>query len=384
MDDINKPENTNVDADKTQETMPTPSHTFIDASNKYGSDFHPNTRIDIKSNARLDDRPPVFRKPGFDGTALAVLQWLSYALWGLTVIAISVMAVAVLSFFITGSSIGDSINYSMAAVFVLLPLSLIFDLMYIKNEPETKSRISSVITIIHAVIFALLGVGSLIAIAFSIVSLIVSSSGHDSIMVTLYSSLIIAFLFLLLFLQTVLPKSYTRVRYLFILVMLISVVTVCVYAITGPVADAQLTRNDNLIETNLPTVGDAVNTYASDNDKLPPGLVSLDLTGDAKVLVTNKLVTYIQDNPPISNYDTSSKTFYYELCVTYKKASSDQYATPVYATGATSSSSASSSYVSADDGYSTYVSTTPHPAGYKCYKLTTDDYSVVPMTSTNN
>jgi hypothetical protein len=384
MDDTNKPENMSLEAENVQEAMPTPSHTFNDETNKYGSSFHPNVRIDIKSNARLDEKPPEFKKPAFDGTALAVLQWLSYALWGLTVIAISAMAVSVLSFFITGSSIGDSINYCMAAVLVLLPLSLIFDLMYIKNEPETKSRISSVITIVHAVIFAFFGIGSLIAIAFSIVSLIVSSSGHDSIMVTLYSSLIIAFLFLLLFLQTVLPKSYTRVRYLFILVMLISVVTVCVYAITGPVADAQLTRNDNLIETNLPTVGNAVNTYASDNDKLPPSLVSLDLTGDAKALVTNKLVTYIQDNPPVSSYDTSSKTFYYELCVTYKKASSNQYATPVYSTGATSSSSASSSYVSADSGYSTYVSTAPHPAGYKCYKLMTDDYGAEPMTSSNN
>jgi hypothetical protein len=274
----------------------------------------------------------------------------------------------------------------MAAVLVLLPISLICDFLYLKNEPESKSRIASAIMIVHAILFALFTIGSLITIAFSIVSLIVNSSGHDAIMVTLYSSLAIALLFLVLFLRTVLPKKFSRIRYFFIAIMLIAVGVTCVYGVIGPIADAQVTRNDKLIEANLPSVGEAVNTYASDNNKLPVTLDTLALTGDAKKLVTDKLVTYKIDTALSSSYDTSSKVYYYQLCVTYKKASTDQYATPtpVYNSSSSSTTSSSSSLISPEDGYSGYVTTIPHPAGYKCYKLMTYNYEAVPMSSSNN
>jgi uncharacterized membrane protein len=381
VEDIKKPE-TKKDNNYTetpQEIKPT--HTFIDETNKYGPDYHPNVRIDMEPTARLDATPPVTKKPGFDSSTLAVLQWLTYALWGSTVIALSVLTVSVLDYYITGSNIGDSILYSVAAVLVLLPISLICDLLYLKNEPETKSRIASVIMIVHAVLFALFTIGSLITIAFSIVSLMVSSSGHDTIMVTLYSSLTIAFLFLVLFLRTVLPKKYSRIRYFYIAIMLIAVAVVCAYGFFGPIADAQVTRNDKLIETNLPTVGEAVSTYASDNNKLPATLNDLKLTGDAKKIVTDKLVTYKKDSAPSSSYYTSSKDFYYQLCVTYKKDSTDPYATPN--TVSSSNSSSSSSLISSGNDYSYYVTTIPHPAGEKCYKLMTYNNDITPMTNSN-
>jgi hypothetical protein len=388
MEDIKIPEANNEDNDTQTPQEIKPTHTFNNEPNKYGADYHPNVRIDMKPTApRLDTAPPVTKRLGFDISTLAVLQWLTYALWGLTVIALSVSMVSVLAYYITSSNIGDSILYSIAAMLVLLPISLVSDLIYLKNEPETKSRIASVIMIVHGVLFALFTIGSLVTIAFSIVSLIVGSSGHDTITVTLYSSIAIAFLFLILFLRTVLPKKFSRIRYLFIAIMVIAVGAVCAFGFFGPVADTQLTRNDGLIENNLSTVGEAVNTYAANNNQLPTTLDNLTLTGDAKTLITDNLVTYKKDSAPSSLYNASSNVYYYQLCVTYKKANSDLYATPtpVFNSGSTTSSSSSSSpLIESAGGYSDYITTIPHPAGDKCYKLMTYSNDIMPMSSNNN
>ncbi len=377
MDDIKKPKNENLtEPDETSDNNE-PHNSQIDESNKYGSLYVPNVRIDMKPTARLDTTPPNKNKPGFDGPALVVLQWLSYALWGGTIIAISTLAAAVLTFYITGSNIGDVALYSLAAVLVLIPISLICDVLYLKNEPSLRTRSSSIVMTIHAVLFALLGIGSLITIAFSLVSIVVGSAGHDGIIVTLYTSLIVALLFILLFLRTVLPKKYSKMKYVFMVIMVISVVLVCVFGIFGPIADAQVTRNDKLIESNLPTVSEAVTTYSNNNGHLPASLDNLKLTGDAKKLVTDKLVTYKKDSAPSSSYYYSSKDYYYQLCVTYKKAGTSQYSTstPIYnsdsAASSSSTSGASSSLIETGSNYSYYPYTTNHPAGNKCYKLMT-------------
>lgn len=312
-------------------------------------------------------------KPNLNNPGLIVLQWLTYAFWGWTVIAMSVLTSLVLVFLlIKDADIGDSVLYSMAAVLVLLPISVICDFFFIKQEPKKKTGVMSVVVIIHAVIFALFGIGSLIVAAFSLINLLVSSSGTESTMVALYSSLIIAFLFAVLFLRTIMPKKLFKMRRYFVILMIVIVGVICAFGIFGPIADARLTRNDKLIENNLGTVVDGVSTYATDNKKLPSSLSDLKLTGDTKKLVTDNLVTYKKDSAPVSQlyhyYKTGSGGFYYQLCVTYKKASKNQYSgTPI-------------DYGSGSD-YSTYVSTSNHPAGEKCYKLVTSNYDVMPMTS---
>lgn len=384
MEDIKRPRNENNTEPTNSPGQSEPSHDLLDESNQYGSDYHSSRRIDMKPTARLDATPPVTKKPGFDGPALIVLQWLSYAFWGGTVIAISVLVASVLAFNISKTSIGDSVLYGLAAVLVLLPISLICDFMYLRHEPDYRTRSSSVVMTVHAVLFALFGIGSLITVAFSIVSLMVSSSGHDNVMVTLYSSLIITFLFVMLFLRTVLPKKYAKMRLLFMTIMIISVGLVCAFGIFGPIADAQLTRNDKLIESNLSTVSDAVNTYASNNNRLPDNLSSLTLSGDAKKLVTDKLVTYKKDVPPSSSYPAVSTDFYYQLCVNYKKASTEPYTTTTTTTNySSSSSSPSATLYPGGNEYNYYFSATPHPAGDKCYKLVTYGNEIVPMSNTN-
>jgi hypothetical protein len=166
--------------------------------------------------------------------------------------------------------------------------------------------------------------------------------------------------------------------------MLIAVGVVCAYGIFGPIADNQITRNDKLIEANLPTIGEVVSTYASDNNRLPKSLDNLTLTGDAKKLVTDKLVTYKIEGNSTFNSVGAPNDFYYQLCVTYKKASTDQDITPTPVYNSSSASSSSTPLISTGSNYSDYVTTIPHPAGDKCYKLMTYNNDVTPILNTNN
>ena len=144
---------------------------------------------------------------------------------------------------------------------------------------------------------------------------------------------------------------------------------ICAFGIIGPVADARLTRNDRLIESNLADISYNIDTYATNNNKLPDDLNSIGLTGDAEILVTDNLVTYKKDSIPVSQYYESdyysSETFYYQLCVVYKKSNSYLYTTPA-------------NDILLDTQTSDYQSnliTIPHLAGETCYKLMTSSYN---------
>ena len=305
---------------------------------------------------------------------LIVLQWLTYTFWGWTVLAMSVLVIIVLTFFFDKNfSVGDSPLYSMAAVLVLLPISVICDFLFIKREPLQKTGGASVVTIVHAVIFALFAIGALIGVVFSLVTLMISASGSEMTQISLYGGLIIAVLFALIFLRTILPKFLVKFRTAFVILMVVVVGVICTFSIFGPVNEAKLTRNDKLIVANLSTVNEAITNYVNTVSKLPADLGSLKLTGDAKKLVTDKLVVYSKDSAP---YGASAdySTYYYQLCVNYTKADANQ------------SSYSSSSIYASDDGYSTYLSTYGHGAGNICYKLKTIDYgssnpTPIPMTN---
>jgi hypothetical protein len=146
--------------------------------------------------------------------------------------------------------------------------------------------------------------------------------------------------------------------------MVVIVGVICCFGIFGPIAEARLTRNDKLIDNNLYSVSTGVNSYVTDNNHLPADLNSLKLTGDAKKLVTDKLVTYKQDTEPVG-VSNDYPTYYYQLCVNYAKADTNQ------------SSYSSPSYYAKDDGYSSYLSTYGHGAGNVCYKLKTEAYDSV-------
>lgn len=312
-------------------------------------------------------QPVAEEKHNVNNPGLIVLQWLTYAFWGGTVIAVSILSTITLVYYILGTNAGEAIVYAVAATLVLLPISVICDIFYTKHEPEKKTGAASVIMAIHAVIFALIGIGSLVTIVMSLVTIMISSSDLKGTMVALYSAIIVTVLLAALFLRTLLSKKLFGMRRYFVIFMVVVVGVICGFAIFGPVADTRLTRNDRLIETNLPDVASAVNGYASANNRLPDTLSALDLTGDTKKLVTDNLVIYKKDTTPdlLTAYSYSTSTMYYQLCVTYKKASTTQYP--------------DETLTDSSGDYSPYASTYSHPAGEKCYKLETSSYSRMPQ-----
>jgi hypothetical protein len=340
-----------------------------DESSSSGVSLQP----DIQPIANLNETPPLnappivtpidpdVMKPVASSPGLIILQWLTYAFWFWTVIAMSYLTVTVLAHYISGADVGDSTLYSIAAVVVLLPISVICDIFYIKREPEKKTGAASIVMIIHAVIFALAGIGALVTAVFSVVTLYISNSGSENTLVTLYSALIIAFLFAVIFLRTILPKKLFKMRPYFIILMVVIVGVIVTFGVIGPVAEARATRNDKLIEANLGDVSTSIDNYVTKNKQLPKGLDNIELTGDTKKLVTDNLVTYKNDGKSSEQTDstTMTGTYRYQLCVTYTKASKND-------NGAVFNPATVNS-----DGYSDYISYTSHTAGYTCYKLET-------------
>ncbi|MGH7250207.1 MAG: hypothetical protein ACREGC_04480, partial [Minisyncoccia bacterium] len=98
-----------------------------------------------------------------------VMQWLTYAFWGWTALSLSILTGIVLANFINKADMGSFTPYAIAAVLVLLPISFVCDYFYSKHEPGKNTGSAMVVMVIHAVLFALFGVGALIGIVFSLV-----------------------------------------------------------------------------------------------------------------------------------------------------------------------------------------------------------------------
>ncbi len=317
---------------------------------------------------------------------LVVLQWLTYAFWGWTVLALSFLTSTVIGSFMNNNDLGSSIApYTIAAVIVLLPISVICDVFYSKHEPDKKTGAAMVVMVIHAVFFAFFGIGSLIAVAFCLVGLFTDSSQHTSTLVALYSAMIIAVFYAVTFLRTLHPAKFSWIKRVYSIFMVVFVGVIAILGFVGPVAKAHQTKDDKLIESGLSSVTTAVTNYATTNSKLPDNLQTLTLDGDAKTLVNRNLIRYTANTPPVTQSTNSlqsalqAKTnpgvslnsssylnqsqiptvYYYTFCVTYKKKSSFYNTTPNY-----SNSLQGDGYTTSPDSYS-------HPAGEVCYKLKT-------------
>ncbi len=314
-------------------------------------------------------------------SGVLVLQWLTYAFWGWTVLAMSILTATVISSFIDKSSSNGFTPYGIAAVLVLLPIAAGCDFFYSKHEPSKKTGASALVMIIHAVIFALFGIGSLIVAVFSLISMFTSSSDTSGAQIGLYSAIVIFILYALTFLRTLNPGGrMSQLRRFYMVFMVIAVGIIGLLGLLGPVANAHKTRNDKLIESNLNDIEQGIDDYARVNKKLPNSLDAVDYKGDSAKLLDTRLVEYKASTLPASSIPSPTSysrttalnktaaaalpqdvTFYYQLCVTYKEASSDGY----------------SSYNSPSrqtDDYTTDVSPYDHPAGHICYKIKTTNY----------
>jgi hypothetical protein len=313
---------------------------------------------------------------------LIVLQWLTYAFWGWTVLALSFLTTSVVAHIIHDTSGDNFTTYGVAAVLVLLPISYICDSFYSKKEPAKKAGAETIVMVIHAVIFALFGIGALIASVIALVVLFTSSGHSDGAVTALISALIIAAFYAVTFIRTLNPAIVRWIQHWYKMIMLITVGIISLAGLFGPVARERATRDDRLVATELPVVVEGVNEYARNNNNLPTALSQLNFRGGTKQMVDRGLVTYKPEPTPVTrinpvvfplngskpsispNISTGTGlTFKYQLCVTYKKERTDNSS---YGYGGISGDKDA-------DGYSSYLYIYEHPAGDVCYKLKTTD-----------
>ncbi len=313
-----------------------------------------------------------------------ILQWLTYAFWGWTVLVSSILVTASISNIILGYETGEFTTYALAAVLVLLPISVLCDLFYSKKEPQKKTGAAMVVMVIHAVLFALIGIGTLITAVFAVVQLVISGGQAEWSKVTLYSALVATLLYLATFLRTLNPVQLAWVSKIYKIFMIVAVVVITVVCVVGPISYEYATKNDKLIVNNINSIESSINSYTLKNNKLPGSLNDLTLKGDAKLLVEKNLVKYTPGTQNKLNYSTKSKyndtsySFNYTLCVNYAKPDKNSARGGSYDDGgdAVVNSTDSSAETDSIDKYSSYITTYGHPAGEVCYKLKTDnDYN---------
>lgn len=314
-----------------------------------------------------------------------VLQWLTYAFWGWTILALAWLTAISVGFFLNPSSTehyqSEMVAYSLAAVIVLFVISLICDVFYSRRETLQKTGAAMVIMIIHAVIFALFGIGSLIVAVFAIVRLLIgdsdgSSYGDSGALTTLITGTVIALVYGATLLRTVRPFKLKRSGLVYWIFMAIVTVTITVLAIAGPTWNARMTRDDRLIERALPQLSEVIRNHTAKADALPQTLSEVrdQATGEARELIDRNLVEYTpgkkveqpernaEDMPlevpaskrPVVAPDTEA--YSYTLCVTYK------------------AKKGSGAYPAMD--VARYSQTSPdtyyHDAGRVCYDLVTN------------
>ncbi|HET8884672.1 MAG TPA: hypothetical protein VFM68_04350 [Candidatus Saccharimonadales bacterium] len=294
--------------------------------------------------------PSSAAKPGIS-PGMLVLQWLTYAFWGWALLALSVLTFVVIYNLINQTDTSETIPYVLAAILVLLPISLICDFFYRKHEVQKKQGAGMVVMVIHAVIFALFAIGALIASIFSLVQLMLNSGDSmNSNIAAICSFLIVAILYGLTFLRTLNPfKPSLKVPFVYSIVMLVVTGVFIILSITGPFAQSLATKQDRLIESNLFYIESGVDEYIDSNKALPDKLSDISInSSDAAILISDNLVRYEPEQPA-----PTDGALRYQLCVTYTHTSTAPY----------------NSYRSTN-GYSEYLSSvSSHPAGDVCYKL---------------
>lgn len=295
--------------------------------------------------------------------ALIILQWLTYAFWGWTLLAVIALVGLVVGNFFDNFDTSAVLPYSIAAVLVLLPLSLICDLFYGRSEPTRKSGGATVVMVIHAVIFALFGIGLLIGLVFTLVNQGINGfSSFDSVRTALVTLAISVILYALTFLRTLNPTAVVPIARIYRIAMLAIIGLFIVLAFVGPAARSAATRDDREIVANISAISESVNNYIVTNNKFPASLSDVNLKDRAKALVDKGLVKYKSDGKEaaIDSYEDEdaryvSDEYRYQLCVTYKEKTQgygDRYST-----------------IGRQDSYEDYLYVYDHPAGEVCYKL---------------
>ena len=302
-----------------------------------------------------------------------VLQWLTYAFWGWFALAMLWLSAVVYAFLVSGSDTNDwtgIVSYPIASVLVLLVVAAVVDLFYRRREPAKKEGFATAVMVIHTVIFALCGIGALVAAVFAGINLVLSEtpSASDGIRVALFTALTMVPIYALLTARTTLVAKWRRIPMLTTIILSVGAVVFMGIGVFGPVMKSVTTRQDRQVSSALNSIVYAVNAYDQENDKLPESLDSLSFdtydsidTTAIKNLLAKGVITYKSDTKsataPSTEDSYSTRTVrYYQLCATFTSAQTSPYAT----------------YSSS--GYSESISAQYHKKGEQCYNVKTNSY----------
>ncbi len=306
--------------------------------------------------------------PSSSSAGVIILQWLTYAFWGWTLLSLVWLIFIVVANTITDQDTTSMVPYAIAATLVLLPLSVVCDVFYGRREPAKKTGAAMVVMVIHAVIFALFGIGLLISGVLVLVQMTIGSSDSTEVQTTwVVTAFTSAIIYAFTFVRTLNPNKKLRMEYVYPVFMAIVVGVFIVLGFVGPVAQAGSTRDDRDVATSISGVSRSVDRYVTDNNKLPDSLQDVSLSAKQQSLVDRGLVTYKKEDSVLVKPDyevspsRSTRTEYrYQLCTTYKKADNN---------------SSYDGYDYEDNEYVNSPSTYGHPAGDVCYKLKVDVYN---------
>lgn len=320
---------------------------------------------------------PVAAAPKSHNSAgLLVLEWVAYAFWLWFGIAMTWLVTSVINYYVAESrveSTGEWIAYPLAAVIVMLAVTLITDGLYAKHEPVPKTGGASVIMLIHAVIYILAMVGALITAVFALITLVINTgpmNSADGPKVALISSVVLAVMAGLMAARALLAGKRAHVRKIFWGIMTALAIGFLIACMAGPVVQANASKNDRLLESALPALANDISNYASENGKLPGTLAEVKASKynyqkqEVQAIIEKNMVTYKPNVIPAnSKYKTSSynqsQTLYYQLCATFTTAKNPDY---YYKTTSSSDSANGASYRTSIDTYA-------HEKGNVCYDL---------------
>ena len=295
--------------------------------------------------------PPVRSSAG-----IIVLQWLTYAFWGWLIVGLLWLLGVILTNALLGEPVANMVPYAIAASVVALPLAFFTDLLYRKHEPLTKTGGSAVVMILHAVLYALLGIASLIVAVFMGLDLTVGTGDNTEKSITLFVALFATAAYGITFLRTLNPFKTALPLRLYGYSMLVATVVLLALTITGPLVHSIQTRDDRRIEENILSIQMAIDEYVTEHSQLPDSLEALTFESwqptEAKQLVDEGLVTYKKEDTITTTSDSTRHR--YQLCTEYTHARKN--ATPE------------------SDTYSTFLRPETHEAGAVCYKLYSESW----------
>lgn len=306
--------------------------------------------------------------------ALVVMQWLSYAFWAGLIIAIAYLTSMVIGFY-TNTGAGqypELVAYGVVAVAILLPLSILTDKLYGRHEDTHKSVATSVVLVVHSVLFALTAIGGLITTAFLSVNLLISATPSATAAADISTAAVVFVLFGGLLLRVTRPTLHRFLRTGFRIDLTIISLVAVGFAIAGPVGYAVTTKSDRQIRDSLFFISNTLNTYVSQDNPLPDNLetglsdeqtrlyVDNNVYTTALRLYSERTIQYTPNTQPATTendeYSGKKVTYFYELCATFTRALREDvsFGYPVIADAA---------------GYSDYIPLDAVQPGRNCYKL---------------